>query len=396
MTFRLRLTLVYGGLLLAGGIVLLAVTYLLVAQQMDNGLASRYPALAAGLDGTQLQLAGQIEVDGRQVGLREYVTQIQAQQRQYREDLLDSLLTMGCVALGGVGLAGGALAWTFAGRVLAPVHRITETARRIAGGMGRGLHERIALTGPRDEIKELADTFDLMLERLDGSFDGQRRFVASASHELRTPLAVKSALIEVAVTRPGASSDARELGRALLAVNDRHARLVDGLLILADSENEVTERHPVDLDDVAGTVLVTTAGEGPVKVSSADLAEAPVAGDPYLLERLVQNLVENAIRHNVREAGAWLSVRTWTEDGLAMLEVANSGPVIPRYEVAALFQPFRRLQDNRPPAGDGGERGFGLGLSIVRAIADAHAGTVRAEPRDGGGLVVTVSLPRRP
>ncbi|RJL35595.1 sensor histidine kinase [Bailinhaonella thermotolerans] len=394
MTFRVRLTLVYGGLLLAGGAVLLAVTYLLVAQQMGNGLTSEYPALAANLDNDRLPLAGQVEIDGRRVGLREYVGEIQAQQRRYREDMLDSLLAMGAVALGGVGAIGGTLAWTFAGRVLSPVQRITETARRIAAGVGRGLHERIALSRPHDEVKELADTFDLMLERLDGSFDGQRRFVAGAAHELRTPLAIKRALIEVAVTRPGASPDARELGRALLSVNDRHERLVDGLLILADSENEVTERHPVDLDDVAGNVLVATARGGRVRIQRADLAEAPVEGDPYLLERLVQNLVENAVKHNVPEGG-WLSVRTWADDGLAVLEVANSGPVVPRYEVASLFQPFRRLDDSRAPGEQGAERGFGLGLSIVRAIACAHGGTAGAEPREGGGLVVTVSLPRR-
>jgi signal transduction histidine kinase len=252
----------------------------------------------------------------------------------------------------------------------------------------RGLHERIALAGPRDEIRELADTFDDMLERLDRSFDGQRRFVANASHELRTPLAINRALVEVAVTRANASPDTRQLGETLLAVNARHERLIDGLLTLADSETEVTDRSGVDLRDVAAHVLDQSAVDG--FTVRRDLAPAPTHGDPVLLERLAQNLVENAVRHNV--PSGWLSVASTIREGWAELTVANSGPVVAPYDIDTIFEPFRRLGGDRV----GSERGVGLGLSIVRAVARAHGGEVTAVPRDGGGLVVTVRLPGHP
>jgi signal transduction histidine kinase len=251
----------------------------------------------------------------------------------------------------------------------------------------RGLHERIALAGPRDEIKELADTFDDMLERLDRSFDGQRRFVANASHELRTPLAINRALVEVAVSRANASADIQQLGDTLLAVNARHERLIDGLLVLADSETEVTDASDVDLRDVAAHVLDQCAADG--LAVRRELGPAPTHGDPVLLERLVQNLVENAVRHNV--SGGWLSVSSRVGAGHAELTVTNTGPAVAPYDIDAIFEPFRRLGGDRVRS----ERGFGLGLSIVRAVARAHGGEVTAAPRDGGGLVVTVRLPRR-
>jgi signal transduction histidine kinase len=260
------------------------------------------------------------------------------------------------------------------------------------------------LQGPRDEVRELAGTFDLMLERLDRSFDGQRRFVANASHELRTPLALNRSLLEVAVSRPGASVELRQLGETLLAINERHERLIDGLLTLADSEQQVVDRTPVDLAEIAGHVLDQAAGAPELTVRRR-LATAFTAGDPVLLERLTQNLVENAVRHNL-PAGGEIDVSTGTVDGRATLVVANTGPVVPSYDTEMIFEPFRRLRQDRvagprptvsgrsgvhDPAGAG--RGFGLGLSIVRAVAQAHGGAVHARPRDGGGLVVTVALP---
>jgi signal transduction histidine kinase len=401
-TIRVRLTVLYGSLFLLAGILLLGVTYVLVEQRLDQQANAygqkRRAALmrnqATGGEGYPIQLPnGQITTS------QKLIENFQAEQDKIRADMMDSLLTQGGLALAGVGVISTALGWILAGRTLRPVHRITETARRIAGadGAGRGLHERIGLSGPPDEIKQLADTFDVMLERLDGSFDGQRRFVASASHEMRTPLAIKRALIEVSITRPAASPDAKELGEALLKVNARHERLIDGLLTLADSENEVTEKHPVDLADLTGNVLFDETGRAHtqgVRVLPSTLDGAPTAGDPYLLERIVQNLVENAIRHNVPRDG-WVSARTWSTRDRAKVEVANTGPVIHDYETEALFQPFRRLNRRQPDTGSGGERGFGLGLSIVRAVARAHGGTAQATPREGGGLIVTVSLPLR-
>ena len=375
-TIRVRLTVLYGGLFFLAGAVLLGVTYLLMAQRLE-GNGSEPASLA-------VQLLDRLSDDDLR---KEAILSAQAERERLREDALNSLLTQGSIALVGVGVVAGAFGWLVAGRALQPLHRITDTARRIAGADGAraALHERIALAGPRDEVKELADTFDVMLERLDRSFDGQRRFVANASHELRTPLALNRALVELAVTRPGAAAETKQLGESLLTVNERHERLIDGLLTLADAENEVAERSPVDLCEVAGYVL--DQAKAPELEVVRQLGTAPAHGDPILLERLVQNLVENAARHNT--PGGWLAVSTHVENGWAVLTVTNTGPLVPAYEIEALFQPFRRLHRERV---DGG-RGFGLGLSIVRAVATAHGGTVRAVPREGGGRVITVALP---
>jgi signal transduction histidine kinase len=191
----------------------------------------------------------------------------------------------------------------------------------------------------------------------------------------------------VAITRPGASEDTRRLGESLLSVNARHERLIDGLLTLADSEHAVGERSRVDLADVAGHVARATAGmEADVEIDT-DLRAAPTTGDPVLLERVVQNLVENAVRHNV--PGGRVGVATATRGDTAELTVTNTGPVVPPYEVETIFRPFRRLSGERASA----DRGFGLGLSIVAAVAQAHGGRVTATPREGGGLTVTVALP---
>jgi signal transduction histidine kinase len=299
---------------------------------------------------------------------------------------LHTLLTQGLIALAVVSAAAIALGWLIAGRMLQPLHQITATARRIAEAppdADRGLHERIALSGPKDEIKDLADTFDVMLARLDHSFDGQRRFIANASHELRTPLTLNRTLLEVALAAESPSEEVRQLGTTLLAINDRHGRLIDGLLLLAQSDRPVSDRSYVDLADIVDHVAVSDT----VKVLT-EPAEAVVAGNPVLLERLVQNLVENGVRHNLPENG-WVRVRTGTSPyGQVVLEVSNSGPVIPRYEVPGLFEPFRRYQTSRLHS-----PGAGLGLSIVRAVARAHGGEVRASARDEGGLTVTVTLP---
>lgn len=380
LTLRARLTLVYGSLFVLCGIVLLGVTYVLVAATMPRrvntealDLLTRLP-IRTGMTVTELRQA-----------LSKY-------ERNVRESTLESLLTQGGMALLLVAAVAIGFGWLLAGRALQPLNQITATARRIAsaGTAGRGLHERIALRGPRDEVRELADTFDAMLERLDRSFDSQRRLVANASHELRTPLAINRSLLELAVTRPDASADLRQLAGSLLEVNERHERLVDGLLTLADSENEVVDRAPVDLAEVAGHTtdqLAAVAESAGISVVR-QIGPAPTSGDPILLERMAQNLVENAIRHNVAGQG-WLCVRTEAVSGWVTLAVSNTGPVVPGYEVETLFQPFRRLRHERV----GGGRGFGLGLSIVRGVARAHGGDAAAVPRDGGGLTVTVWLP---
>ncbi|WP_141576312.1 cell wall metabolism sensor histidine kinase WalK [Actinomadura sp. WMMA1423] len=386
-TIRLRLTILYTGLFLGAGIVLLGLTYILVQNNLQKqgepaqdrvfspAPSGRGPVPVPGEE-TQLTVAG---VQGALIKGRE----------DYQRETLNALLTQGGIALGLVGAAGLGFGWLLADRALRPVHAITETARRVA--RSHDLTERIAYEGPRDDVKELADTFDTMLGRLARAFDGQRRFVANASHELRTPLAINRTLVDVAVRRPDATDDVKRLGESLLVVNGRHERLIDGLLTLAGTENVLVDAGPLDLADVASHVLRQAALEARTRGLTTDrlLGPAPTSGDPVLVERLVQNLVENAIRHN-RDGGE-VHVATRGRDGRAELVVTNTGPVVPAYEVETIFEPFRRLGNDRVRS----DRGSGLGLSIVRATATAHGGTVTAAPRPEGGLVVTVRLPAR-
>ena len=385
-TIRVRLTALYGVLFFIAGLVLLAFMYMLVSQQFDRrgGFVPRGPGIA-NLPNTPL--AGTVKIDGRDVPVAEAFARIRAEQDRFQRGTLNSLLTQGALALVGVGAIAIAFGWLLSARALRPIHSITDTARRIAGAdvAGRGLHERIALTGPRDEIRELADTFDAMLDRLDRSFDGQRRFVANASHELRTPLAINRALVELAMRRPTASDDLMRLGETLLEVNERNERLIDGLLTLADSENELTTRDRVALDVMAVHVVdAVRARAGDVALGAA-VEPAAILGDAVLLERLVSNLIDNAVTHNV--AGGWVKVTTRTEGDTAVFTVENTGGTIPPYEVETLFRPFRRLGTERVLGG------VGLGLSIVRAVARAHGGDATAEAREDGGLLVTVRLP---
>ncbi|GFJ84424.1 sensor histidine kinase [Phytohabitans houttuyneae] len=233
-----------------------------------------------------------------------------------------------------------------------------------------------------------------MLERLDRSFDGQRRFVANASHELRTPLTLSRAVLEYAAHRDALTPEVRQLTELLLDINLRHERLINGLLLLARTDNEMLDKSPVDLADVVAhtvTHLTPEADKADVRVGG-EPSPAPTLGDPVLLERLVQNLVENGIRHNAPPDG-WVRVACRTlPGGVVELTVSNSGPVIPRYEIPGLFEPFRRYGTERVDR----DRGAGLGLSIVRSVARAHGGDVTAEPRDGGGLLVRVTLPLAP
>ena len=362
LTIRTRLTLVYGGLFLLAGILLLVATYALVSRQLSG-------------TGSSIMVEGTFTPDPEALGEIAEET---------RTDALGALLAQGGIALGLVAAGAIAIGWLIAGRMLQPIDQMTRAARRIADAPAadRGLHERIALTGPHDEIKELADTFDLMLERLDHSFDGQRRFIANASHELRTPLTLNRTLLEVAVARRGAAEEVRQLGDTLLEINGRHERLIDGLLTLAKSDRELGQLSYVDLADVVTHV----AAQHPIVAVSA--GEAPTLGNAVLLERLVQNLVENGVRYNV--PAGWVRVTSHTRaDGWVELVVANTGPVVPPYELPGLFEPFHRLAADRQAS----RGGAGLGLSIVRAVARAHGGHANAEPRAGGGLVVTVTLP---
>jgi signal transduction histidine kinase len=379
LTLRLRLTALYGAAFFAAGIVLVAVMYGLVAWNLDHPRTLALPIDAPVPDVPDSEV---VFAPGGPV-----VERFEQVQKELRDATLSALLRQSLVVLAAAGVLALGLGYLLAGRALRPLHQITETARRVADD--RSLHERIALDGAEDEIKELADTFDAMLARLDSAFAGQRRFAANASHELRTPLAVNRTLLEVAMTDPDASDDLRKLGRTLLATNDRSERLIEGLLLLSRSESDLEENKPVDLADLTGHVVDQMSGaaqESGLRITAA-LAAAPTRGDGLMLERVASNLVHNAVHHN--RPGGEVDVRTGTGPAGAFLEVSNTGPDIRSYEVDALFEPFRRLRSERV----GSDGGVGLGLSIVRSIIRAHGGTVSATPREGGGLCVRVTLP---
>lgn len=401
MSLRARLTLVYGATFLVAGMVLLATTYALFNQELSRSAPGfsisstvEEPDDVPTVE-TQPEETNQIVTESGEILTGDAADEwLRQQEDRIRDSAVTTLFTRGGIALLVVGAAAAGFGWLIAGRVLAPLHRVTDTARRIAAAPAadRGLHERIALSGPDDEVKELAENFDLMVARLDRSFDGQRRFVANASHELRTPLTLSRGLIEVAMNRAAASEDLKQLGGDLLDINGRHERLIAGLLLLANSESEVVERYPVDLSDIVTHVVAQIADEATrAGVSVHEQAgEAVTDGDALLLERLVHNLVENGIRHNVAAEG-WVRVVSRTPPGSDHVEVvvSNSGPIVPPYEVPSLFEPFRRLGAERVATA----KGAGLGLSIVRSVARSHGGDVAAEPRPDGGLVVTVRLP---
>ena len=306
-----------------------------------------------------------------------------------RDEATHQLLLYSLVGLGIMGALSGAVGWLVAGRALRPVHAITGAARRASE---ENLGERLALAGPPDELKELADTYDAMLARLDAAFASQRRFVANASHELRTPLTVMRTAIDVTLAKPGRTpAQLEDMAAEVRGAVDRAEALIEALLTLARSDRGTAAMEPADLAVLAEDALDAAAPAiraGSLRLETS-LQTAPTHGDLVLLDRLVANVVDNAVRHNA--AGGWIQVATGTRDGQAYLTVTNGGPVIAEDVTPLLFEPFRRLCD---PAGS--VPGTGLGLSIVRSVATAHQGTVTARSRPAGGLDVTVLLPGAP
>jgi len=380
-TVRVRLTLWYGAMFFLGGALLVTVTYLLAVHNVRNHPVSA--TLSAPASGATRQM-GQVAIQGNTVPLDAVPAAVSAAQNNATDAAMSTLLIQSLIALGVIGAAAVGIGWLLAGRSLRPLHRVTATAHRVAD---RSLHERIALDGPADEIKELADTFDAMLERLDRSFDGQRRFVANASHELRTPLTINRALIEYAMTDDDATPAMRQLGTRLLEVNGRHERLIDGLLALARGEQDIAEPTRVDVGQLAQRVVDQAGIDKSTVDIQARLRPAFAFGDAMLLERLVANLVGNAVRYNVPDG--WVSVEVRTTPSKITLSIVNSGPIVPTAEIPRLFEPFRRAHADRIDS----RQGAGLGLSIVRSIATAHRGQVRAMARTGGGLIVQLILP---
>jgi signal transduction histidine kinase len=367
---------------LIAGILLLSIIYLVAAQALNVGSKLPFEITSGNVTSdicNNLPSAGRADVMNKAINAC-----VNAQ----RQHALDDLLSRSLLALLGLAIIAFAFGYAMAGRVLSPLGRILRTARAVAGS---DLSRRIELDGPDDEIKELADTFDDMLERLERAFTAQQRFVGNASHELRTPLAINRTLLEVHLSDPGAPVELQQLGKTLLATNERSEQLVEGLLLLARSDNQIVERKPVDLAEVAEQAVDQVHGEAEAKgvAIRGEQKTAVVQGNGVLLERIALNLVQNAVRYNVPEGG-WVEVTTEIQHGHAVLTVSNTGPVVPAYEVDNLFEPFKRL---RGADRTGSDKGVGLGLSIVRSVARAHGGHITAQPREGGGLVMRVALP---
>jgi signal transduction histidine kinase len=297
------------------------------------------------------------------------------------------LLVISGIALAIVAVLALLAGWLVAGRMLRPIRTITRTAQRISSS---SLHERLALEGPPDELKELGDTLDDLFGRLDAAFEAQRHFVANASHELRTPLTVERNLLQVALDDPDTSArEWRSTAQELLASNDDQKQLIEALLALASSESGLARCERTNLAEICQTLLSRNGlvPDGLALRVESSLSPALLDGDPILVERLVANLVDNAISHNV--TGGTVHISTDTVKDKAVLTVTNTGPIIPSSEIDRLFRPFQRLDPRRSHH----QNGHGLGLSIVRAVATTHRAAVSARPLPDGGLSVTVTFP---
>jgi len=400
LSIRTRLALVYGGVFFAMGLVLMAISYAIVDHSLDPsqttdtvvhyistatppgtvppappGGFSRPIQVAVNGSGAGGPLGG-----GPVIGLEGLLTDVRVQ-------ALHDIVWRWAAVVALMAAAATAFGWLLSGRMLKPLRDITGTARRLSVA---NLHERIALEGPHDELRELADTFDGMLGRLDGAFASQRRFVANASHELRTPLAIMRAQVDVALADPEVTlGELLAASRVVRDAVDRCERLLDGLLVLARSDRGLDAAEPVDLAESAARALdlvSAAAAERGIELRST-LGTAPVRGDPALLDRLVANLVENAVAYN--GPPGWVEVVTANGGPTASVRVVNSGPPVPPDRVPVIFEPFQRLSRERTGSG----RGAGLGLSIVRSVARAHGGDVCAHARAEGGLAVEVELP---
>jgi len=380
-TARLRFTLLAGALFLVSGAAVLGLTYLLFEHTGQHSAGGSGPTSGGGLGSG---LAGGGLGGNRTVGGREPVAQA-AQIAQAAADRHDLLIDL-AIALAVVAALAVLAGWFFAGRMLRPVRTITATARRISSS---NLNQRLALDHADKEFKELGDTLDDLFARLEAAFDAQRHFVANASHELRSPLTRERTLLQVALEDPTLDLW-QSTGQQLLASNREQGRLIETLLTLARSETGLDHREPIDLCRVCGDVLskpdlhIHSLG---LHIETA-IGAAWLDGDRRLIERLVANLIDNAVSHNV--AGGHVTINsTVTASGQAVLSVTNTGPPIPADDVERLFQPFQRLD----PARTHHKNGHGLGLSIVQAIATAHQATITASPEPEGGLHVEITFP---
>ncbi|MCX7619536.1 MAG: HAMP domain-containing histidine kinase [Acidimicrobiales bacterium] len=387
-TIRLRLTLFYGFMFLLCGVGLLYVSYEFVdeALRKDEGKSDQRVIETYGYDRSAVDFFFNLPTppsptrpNTRTVG--QVIKEVQA---DIRQDTLSSLVRGSGVALAGMIVVSIGLGWLVAGRALRPVAELTERAQRLSEN---NLHQRLAIEGPNDELKELADTLDGMLARLERAFESQRRFAATVSHELRTPLAVLRAESDLLLDDPTASERERQLAGTVRDQATRSEALLESLLALARSESTMSDREQIDLADLAGDVVaerIEAADEAGLHVD-LELASAPtvVEGDRWLLERLMVNLVDNAINHNV--AGGWVKLAIRSAPGAATIAVENTGEHLSVEQVDEILKPFHRATADRP--------GYGLGMTIIQSVAKLHNGTVSVRPRAEGGLSVEVRLP---
>ena len=399
LSIRLRLTLWYGGLFLLAGTVLLGLNFALVARNFPSDGADLRENVERRFDLDPGELRGEVffvverpATPGQSVGPRRGVAAtplFNSVISHIKTDTLQQIVWQSGVALGLMAVLSIGFGWFVAGRMLRPVEEIAATARRISEA---SLEERIALGGPSDELKDLADQFDAMLDRLQTAFEAQREFVANASHELRTPLTIIRTEIDVTLDDP--DSGREQLERTAEVVRraiDRTEGLIDRLLVLARAEEPLQRGEESELADAVRRALDAREAEIAelgLRVT-LDPGEATVEGDPMLLDRLAGNLVDNAVEHNERDG--WIEITSGQDEQTVTLSVANGGALIREDEAPRLFERFARMEGSRTrPRG-----GYGLGLSIVRAIVRAHRGEVTARALPEGGLTVEVALPRR-
>ena len=386
LTLRARLTLLYTGLFTLCGAVIVAVSYTLVARLRTPAQAAG-PQPPAGRLATFAARCRSQDLSARPdphvlVKCAAYFQQVGAQGQ--RDFTLSHLLQYSLITVAVVIALAAALGWILSGRALRPVHQVTAAARAASWN---NLSARIAPAGPRDELRELAETFDEMLGRLQAAFDSQQRFIANASHELRTPLAVMHATVDVVLGNPDSTpDDLRGMASDIGAAVDHAENLIGALLMLARNERGLTVREETDLATAAEDVLDAAALGG--RRVHATLEAAVISGDPVLAERLVANLVDNAIRYNLPGGDIWISTRALA--GGSLLTVSNTGPVISPGDARRLFQPFQRLHNRLS------QEGCGLGLAIVDSIAAIHGATIDARPNPAGGLTVDVTFPPAP
>jgi signal transduction histidine kinase len=371
-TIQVRLTAIYASLFLITGGLLLTIGYQLVANTFPapdrHDVSEMIKAVAAAQHMT--------------------VAALFAHQDRARAHSLHQLLTEYVGVFAGLALLSVVLGWLTARRALRPLRRITTTTRTISA---RNLNERLDLDGPDDELKELGDTIDELLARLERSFQSQRRFVANASHELRTPLALEQALLEAALTEPHPTSTTwRRTCERALATSKHQTRLLEALLALARSERGLDSNEPIDLAAITSRVIDAHRAEAEhqqINVTT-QLDAAPMAGDPRLIERLIENLIDNALRHNQHHGS--VQITTTTADGRAVFSIINTGPEVPDGDIGHLVEPFQRAGADRTNH----TGGLGLGLSIVHAIANAHNAQLDILPRERGGLAIDVRFAR--